>query len=110
MLTFLFCLEFMFHQYFLYFQNCSHEDLSWTVVPDVINVSKCCAKAYSGNACSSFLSNWQTCALGQSTTVFVHNTGILSPDRVKEIITKLGNLKIINVTLLDIFKCNSSTP
>ena len=26
-------------------------------------ITKCCAKEYSGNTCSSFLSNWQTCAL-----------------------------------------------
>ena len=74
---------------FLYFQNCSHGDLSWSVVPND-NISKCCTKKYLGNACYSFLSNWQTCALGQSTSVFVHNTSLLSEDRVIEIITKIG--------------------
>ena len=77
----------------LRFQNCSQEDLSWDVVPDVINVSKCCAKVYSGNVCSSFLSNWQTCSLGQSTSVFVHNTSWLSEDQVIEVITKIGKFK-----------------
>ena len=84
----------MFYKYFLYFQNCSHEDLSWSVVPDVINVSKCCAKEYSGNVCSSFLSNWKSCALGQSTSLFVHNTSWLSEDQVTELITNIS--KFIN--------------
>ena len=88
---------------FLYFQNCSHEGLSWSVVPNVINVSKCCAKEYLGSACSSFLSNWQTCALGQSTSVFVYNTSWLSQDQVTELITNIG--KFINKNAL---KCLTS--
>ena len=87
----------------IYFQNCSQDDLSWSVVPNVINVSKCCAKEYSGNACSSFLSNWQTCALGQSTSVFVHNISWLSQDQVTELITNISKFINKNVILLDIF-------
>ena len=97
------------YQYSLYFQNCSHEDLSWSVVPDVINVSKCCAKEYSGNACSSFLSNWQTCALGQSTSVFVYNTSLLSEDQVIKIITSISKFINKNVILLDLVYLISST-
>ena len=96
----------MFYQYFLYFQNCSQQDLSWSVVPNVINVSKCCTKAYSGKVCSSFLSNWQTCALGQSTSVFVHNTSLISEDQVIEIIRMIGILEIIDVTLFEFFILN----
>ena len=85
----------MFYQSFcLYFQDCLQDDLSWSVVPNN-NVSKCCAKEYSGNTCSSFLSNWQTCALGQSTSVFVHNSSLLSEDQVIEIITNIS--KFINI-------------
>ena len=75
---------------FIFFQNC--EDLSWSVLPNVINVSKCCAKEYSGNVCSSVLSTWQTCALGQSTSVFVHDSSWLSEDQVIEIITNISKL------------------
>ena len=82
----------MFYQQFLYFQNCSYEDISWSVVHHVINVSKCCAKEYLGNACSSFLLNWQTCALGQS-TLFVNNTNLLSEDEAIQIIRMIGKFK-----------------
>ena len=74
-------------------QDCLQDDLSWSVVPND-NISKCCAKEYSGNACSSFLSNWQTCASGQSTSVFVHNSSLLSEDQVIEIIKNIS--KFIN--------------
>ena len=74
----------------LYFQNCSYEDLSWSVVPKLINVSKCYAKEYSGKVCFSFLSNWQMCALGPSKSVFFHNTSWLSEEQIIEIIKNIS--------------------
>ena len=40
-----------------------------------------------------FFLNWQTCALGQSTSVFVHNTRWLSEDQVTELVTNISKFK-----------------